>query len=499
MTKQYLARCLRLVALIAVLFTGGFVGLPRASADNFISYNGLRSVQLARSAIGDGACSKNPYGGVGFASSCTGNGGQPEYWCSDFVRWIWAQMGVPYTSELTAASASFYTYGLRHGTLTTTPAVGDAVVFDYTNAGGYPYADHVAIVTQVNPDGTIESISGDWNGQSSTTEAGFASTSSVMLNSPPYSSAVGSSSKVMGMTVSGYVAPVGGQSSIAALQDRASALWTAGPTGWTNWGVGLAPGTSPSLARLSNGGYEVAFQGFGGALWTIGTAGWTNWGVGLAPGTSPAITALPGGGFEVAFEGFSGTLWTVGNAGWTDWGVGIAPGTSPSIAALAHGGFEVAFQAQGQSLWTVGNAGWTNWGVGVAPRTSPAIAPLPGGGWELAFQASGGHLWTVGSGGWTDWGLGVGSGSSPGILALPSGGFQVAFQASGGSLWTVGSAGWTNWGFAMAPGSSPSITIQPGSGIIVSYEGSDGKLWTAGPAGQPWSISLAPGSNASIQ
>ena len=40
-------------------------------------------------------------------------------------------------------------------------AVGDAVVFDYQGGG---VADHVAIVTQVNCDGTIESVSGDWNG-----------------------------------------------------------------------------------------------------------------------------------------------------------------------------------------------------------------------------------------------------------------------------------------------------------------------------------------------
>ena len=71
--------------------------------------------------------------------------------------------GAGNTSELDAAAGSFYVYGQNHGTLSNTPAVGDAVVFDYQGGG---VADHVAIVTQVNSDGTIETVSGDWNGDS---------------------------------------------------------------------------------------------------------------------------------------------------------------------------------------------------------------------------------------------------------------------------------------------------------------------------------------------
>lgn len=197
------------VALSVLVVSGASFELaPASRAAAYTPYVGTDVVQVAQMALGDGACAKNPSGGVGFASSCTGNGGQPEYWCADFARWVWAALGVPYTGDLTAAAASFYTYGQRHGTLTSTPAVGDAVVFDYTTAGGYPYADHVAIVTEVNPNGTIESISGDWGGTGST-EAAFAGSSSVVSNTPPYPSAVGSYSNVMGMTVSGYIAPVG--------------------------------------------------------------------------------------------------------------------------------------------------------------------------------------------------------------------------------------------------------------------------------------------------
>ncbi|HEY5240486.1 MAG TPA: CHAP domain-containing protein [Polyangiaceae bacterium] len=166
--------------------------------------SGSSIASLATANVGQGACTKNTLGGSAFESSCTGNGGQPEYWCADFAIWVWANVDAD-VSGLTAAAGSFYVYGQNNGTLSNSPAVGDAVVFDYQGGG---VADHVAIVTQVNADGTIESVSGDWNGQSGT-EAQFSSTSHVVLNSPAYADTVGSSPSVMGMTISGFISPVG--------------------------------------------------------------------------------------------------------------------------------------------------------------------------------------------------------------------------------------------------------------------------------------------------
>ena len=137
--------------------------------------------------------------------SQTGNGGQPEYWCADFAIWVWKKSGVTDLSKLTAAAGSFYVYGQDNNTLSDTPALGDVAVFNYQGGG---VADHVAVVTQVNADGTIETVSGDWNGQSGS-EAEFASTSSVVLNEPAYADTIGSSPAVMGMSISGFVAPVG--------------------------------------------------------------------------------------------------------------------------------------------------------------------------------------------------------------------------------------------------------------------------------------------------
>lgn len=284
--------------------------------------------------------------------------------------------------------------------------------------------------------------------------------------------------------------------SIAAFQANGGDLWTVGSAGWTDWHVGVASGTSPSVSGLPAGGYEVAFQAYGGDLWTVGTTSWTDWHVGIAQGTSPVIVGLPGGGYEMAFQAYGGDLWTVGTAGWTDWQVGIAPGTTPAIAGLPGGGFEVAFHSYSGDLWTVGSAGWTDWHVGLAPGTSPAIVGWPRGGYEVAFQAYGGELWTVGTADWTDWHVGVASGTNPALTAFPQGGYQIAFQAYGGNLWTIGSAGWDNWGLPMAQGTSPGITTGP-SGAVEAYQGSDGRLWTVGSGGYAWDVGLAAGTDPS--
>jgi hypothetical protein len=209
------------IVLVAAVFASlacGCSGAPGSSspedlatsnaalnAKPLVSGSGIVSLALAN--VGGSACGTNSLGGTHFESSCTGNGGQPEYWCADFAQWVWANSGAD-TTGLNAAAGSFYCYGQNNGTLSNTPQPGAAVVFDYQ---GNCVADHVAIVTQVNSDGTIETASGDWNGQSGS-EATFSSTSSVVLNSPAYPATVGTSPGVMGMTISGYISPVGGLS-----------------------------------------------------------------------------------------------------------------------------------------------------------------------------------------------------------------------------------------------------------------------------------------------
>ncbi len=203
-----LARARLLVVPAALLCLA--VGCSSTGANDELSsttaeaLTGADIAGLALANLGGRACGTNSLGGGAFESSCVGNGGQPEYWCADFVKWVWRNRGAN-VSGLNAAAGSFYTYGQNHGTLSNTPTVGAAVVFDYHGGGR---ADHVAIVTAVRPDGRIETVSGDWNGQDGS-EAFFSSTSRVIVNSPAYSPAVGSTPGIIGMTISGFIRPVG--------------------------------------------------------------------------------------------------------------------------------------------------------------------------------------------------------------------------------------------------------------------------------------------------
>ncbi|HEY1954489.1 MAG TPA: CHAP domain-containing protein [Polyangiaceae bacterium] len=196
---------LTLVAAVFVVACGAADSGEDIAGSSSEALTGSDVQKLASANVGTSACGTNSLGGKGFDSSCTGNGGLPEYWCADFARWVWEKTGAGSTSELTAAAGSFYVYGQKHGTLHNTPKLGDAVVFNYAGNG---YADHVAIVTQVNGNGTIETVSGDWNGQSGT-EAHFASTSHTVLNAPAYAGTVGTAPGIMGMTISGFISPVG--------------------------------------------------------------------------------------------------------------------------------------------------------------------------------------------------------------------------------------------------------------------------------------------------
>ncbi len=177
---------------------------PESSDENEDALGPEAVAEIALDNVGGKACGTNSLGGHGFYSSCNGNGGQPEYWCSDFAKWVWNAAGAK-VDGLTAAAGTFYCYGQQHGTLSSTPHVGDAVVFNYQ---GNCWADHVALVTQVNPDGTIVTVSGDWNGQSGS-QAHFASTASVVVNGPAFPGVVGYTPGPIGMKISGFISPVG--------------------------------------------------------------------------------------------------------------------------------------------------------------------------------------------------------------------------------------------------------------------------------------------------
>ncbi|HXZ61897.1 MAG TPA: CHAP domain-containing protein, partial [Acidimicrobiales bacterium] len=87
--------------------------------------------------------------------------GPCEQWCALFASWVWEQAGVPIPRY--AFTGDIYTWAAGStGVLppTATPAVGDAVLF---GSGPWSAATsvHVALVTQVWPDGAIMTIGGD--------------------------------------------------------------------------------------------------------------------------------------------------------------------------------------------------------------------------------------------------------------------------------------------------------------------------------------------------
>lgn len=87
----------------------------------------------------------------------------PGVWCADFARWVWRQAHVHDTGVLTAAAASFITYGKKHGTWKTSasynPKPGDAIVFQANSSG--TYAEHVGLVIEANSSGVTVEIGGN--------------------------------------------------------------------------------------------------------------------------------------------------------------------------------------------------------------------------------------------------------------------------------------------------------------------------------------------------
>ena len=233
------------VIAIAAVLVSGVIGTIVA-----VAWTGPGIASIAIGQIGTTACSP------GYYSSCTGNGGRPEYWCSDFAHWVWHKAGVN-TDGLTPAAGSFGEYG----PLRRTPAVGDAVLFGYNGAG---YAQHVAIVVQVNSNGTIKSVGGDENGQSG---GNWAATATVAEDGP-YSGAVGYSS-YMEMYLSGYVAPSGSGGADGGGGGTSGNAYTGpivAPPGGANPPAGTTP---PSTKRWVN--TFGSAPGYAGGWTRVGT------------------------------------------------------------------------------------------------------------------------------------------------------------------------------------------------------------------------------------
>jgi hypothetical protein len=181
-----------------------------------------------------------------------------------------------------------------------------------------------------------------------------------------------------------------------------SLLWSYRPgVGGVQTTYGMLPGTSPSIAFLRNGDPEVAFQSSSGILSAVDlqTNAQRNTGYHMMAGTSPSIAVSPDGNFAIAFQGSDGYLYLyrskTGNA-YNTW-LGLAPGTSPSLSNAGQDTYNGAFNAQGSGhLWTIeflpnSLQSVNDTGYGMMPRTSPSIADNDGsftfGQYIVAFQS----------------------------------------------------------------------------------------------------------------
>jgi hypothetical protein len=146
------------------LFIVGAIAVAALLADHFVgsSVSPLRAriVAIARSQLGYRTdppttyCNRFSaywYAGV---DDC-GNANRDEQWCADFAAWVWKQAGAEVAYKLAPGylnsdSASFYVWGVDHGTWHPvssgyTPQPGDVAVYGLNLSS--VTADHVAIVT----------------------------------------------------------------------------------------------------------------------------------------------------------------------------------------------------------------------------------------------------------------------------------------------------------------------------------------------------------------
>jgi hypothetical protein len=505
------------------------VGITSASATTQQDIAALASANIGK---GAGYCSTansadNSLGGDEFETSCTGNNGAPEFWCADFAMWVWqnASGGTIDISGLNAGAGSFYTYGEANGTLHTSasykPQVGDAVVYDFStdyDNTGEPGANHVGLVTAVNSNGSIVTANGDFGGTSQV-ESTFAEQSTVMsVTIAASQEATGDTPSGIGMTISGYVTPVGLTGTAAG---------------------GLA---APAVA-VNGSDQDVVFRGGNGDIyedhWNNATGNWSALDLCTQVGkatcdvsTGASVAVETDNDQYVVFVGSTGDLYefyydaTSSPPAWSasdecttnSWGCSAS--YAPSIAVDAAGDQDVVYVGSNSEVyeahynaahtsgtgWSIVNECTTNsWGCTVI---SPAAVALDSAGdQDIVYEGSNGDVYeahynaahTSGTG-WStvnecttnNWGCSVSSG--PNIASVDSAGDQdVVYEGSNGHVYEdhynaghTSGTGWTavdecatnSWG--CSPASAPAVALNTTTGNQdVVYEGSNADIYEA--------------------
>ncbi len=437
-------------ALLAAMLTG-FTGASPAQA---ATTGDLASLALAN--VGKMACTTNSLGGVAYGSSCTGAGGQPEFWCADFAKWVWANEGVANTTQLSAAAHSFYTYGTNNGTFSTgTPQVGDAAMF--SNDGTSAAIHHVAIVSKVNADGSVETVSGDWNGQTGGSDVLFASTSHVVHNVPAYAGHPGFVS-TMGMYLYGFVSPVGVSAAQPAVAGGAAAVFTGSQ--YHVYGIAGSNGTL----------YEDTF-----------TTAWSGWrGLGGVVTGTPAVTY-----HDNRFDAFAmspaGIVYQkTWQGAWGDWH-SLGGTFAGGVAADYHDNqYDVFAISTGKILYQnsyVAGA-WTGWhALGGTVVGTPAVT-YHDGRYDVYAMSPAGIVYqkTWQAGAWSDF-RPLGGTFAGGVAAVYHNNQYDVFAISPGKILyqnSYVSGAWTGWHSL-----GGTVTGTPG----VTYHDNRYDVWALSPNG----------------
>ncbi|MGF1428614.1 CHAP domain-containing protein, partial [Kitasatospora sp. LaBMicrA B282] len=169
-------RKLRGLAGLTVATISAAAGLVATGTGPASAATGSQLVGIANANLGKHYCDTNSAGGTGFGSSCSANGGTGEFWCGDFVSWVWQQAGLSVPASNPASVPSWLSTSAYHPLGSGyTPQPGDAVIFGDNQ---YPtQGSHIAIVTNYS-NGLLSDIGGDEGGGGSP----WWSTSSVQTD-----------------------------------------------------------------------------------------------------------------------------------------------------------------------------------------------------------------------------------------------------------------------------------------------------------------------------
>ena len=463
-----------------------------------------------------------------------------ETWCADFNKWVWEQAGVTADmNTLNAGSVSFYDWARQQGeTLTAdtgTPAVGDSIVFFEPSLVG-AYADHVGIVTSVNPDGTIDMVNGDFLGSStihveydtdisltSWAAANWGSGEQWFIVTPPTAQQQPVPTAAMSAP---RTAVTGTDSSFHAQAEPGGSIsayyWTFGDGRTSN-------STGPDVTHVySEAGTYTASVTVTSSFGTISTLTRNV----TVLGASSVVAAVPSAAvwwattpvdeymFVRSAGGLAADTWD--GAGWLQDAVPGQPSASGGITALSYPDPEVNdamtphayFRAADGSLAQtyLGASGWVTQDLPGQPADNSNIVATTtaAGGPAVFYMDAAGQLAESSeqSGTWTN------STPVPDSPALSPASLTLADTAGGPVLFGVGPAGtiravsavggtWSSRGIpakTAAGGSLAALTTQGGQAAVVYVDAHGGGLAEAaeisGTTAGAWHVTGLPGSPA---